>query len=96
MNALFAEELRERWLTDYMDDMLIHTADNLALHRKYINHVLAKLQEHDLFLKPEKCQFEQRKVEFLGVVLEAGTVQMDPTKVQGVADWSPPKTVKDV
>ena len=96
MNALFAEELRERWLTVYMDDMLIHTTDDLTFHRRCVNRILAKLQEHDLFLKPEKCQFEQRKVEFLGVVLEAGTVQMDPTKVQGVADWSPPKTVKDV
>jgi hypothetical protein len=35
-------------------------------------------------------------MEFLGVVLENGTIQMDPTKVKGVADWKCPETVKDV
>ena len=33
---------------------------------------------------------------FLGVVLENGTIQMDPTKIKGVADWPLPQTVKDV
>ena len=35
-------------------------------------------------------------MEFLGVVLEKGTIQMDPTKAKGVADWPRPQTVKDV
>ena len=35
-------------------------------------------------------------MEFLGVVLEKGQIHMDPTKLKGVADWPPPKSVKDV
>ena len=35
-------------------------------------------------------------MEFLGVVLENGTIRMDPTKIKGVADWPLPQTVKDV
>jgi hypothetical protein len=35
-------------------------------------------------------------MEFLGVVLKKGTIQMDPTKIKGVADWPRPLTVKDV
>jgi hypothetical protein len=50
----------------------------------------------DLYLKPEKCQFEQKKVEFLGVILSTGTVQMDLTKVKGIADWPPPKNIRDI
>ena len=34
MNAIFASELLEGWLTIYMDDILIHTEDDLNLHRK--------------------------------------------------------------
>jgi len=70
-----------------MDDMLIATPDNLTLHTKYVHRILDKLEKHDLYLKPEKCSFTQRRMEFLGVVLENNTIQMDPTKVKGVADW---------
>jgi hypothetical protein len=96
MNAIFVEELREDWLTIYMDDILVHTPNNLEIHRKWVHQVLTKLKHHNLYLKPEKCQFEQKKVEFLGVILSAGTVQMDPTKIKGIADWPPPKNVRDV
>ena len=35
-------------------------------------------------------------MEFLGVVLENGTVQMDPAKLKGVTDWPQPQHVTDV
>ena len=90
MNAIFAQELREGWITIYMDNILIHTNQNKEKHRALVHRTLRKLQENDLFLKPEKCQFEQKQIEFLGVVLKNGTIQMDPTKVKGVAEWPPP------
>ena len=96
MNAIFEEELREGWLVIYMDDMLIATHDNLPFHRLCVHRILKKLRQHDLYLKPEKCQFEQQRIEFLGVILQHGTVNMDPTKTQGVADWPYPTTVTDV
>ena len=96
MNAIFAEELRENWLTIYMDDILVHTTDDITAHREKVHKILQKLRQHDLYLKPEKCQFEQKKVEFLGVILEKETVQMDPTKTKGIADWKTPQNLKDV
>ena len=96
MNAIFMSELLEEWLTIYMDDILIHTEDNLELHHKLVHQVLDTLRKHDLYLKPEKCLFEKRSMEFLGIVLEKGQIHMDPTKLKGVADWPPPKSVKDV
>ena len=54
------------------------------------------LKEHNLYLKLEKCIFDQTRIEFLGVILEGGTVQMDPAKVKGVADWPPPQNVTDI
>ena len=94
MNAIFAEELRQEWLTIYMDDILVHTPKDT--HQQRVHQVLHKLAEHDLFLKLEKCQFKQEKVEFLGVIISEGTVQMDPAKLKGIADWAVPKCVRDV
>ena len=96
MNALFEEELREGWLIIYMDDMLIATHNNPTFHEKCIHHILTKLLLNDLYLKPEKCIFEQQKIEFLGVILQNGTIHMDPEKMQGVADWPRPTNVTEV
>ena len=74
MNAIFADELRENWLTIYMDDILIHTTNDITAHREKVHKILQKLRQDDLYLKPEKCQFEQKKVEFLGIILEKETV----------------------
>jgi len=69
MNSVFAPEIAEQWLTIYMDDMAIHMAklpnetdgQHLERHRKLVKRILAKLQEHNLFLKPEKMHIRTTK-----------------------------------
>jgi len=87
MNAIFEDEIREGWLTVYMDDMLITTPDDPVFHKECVHKILDKLEKHDLYLKPEKCVFTQKCIKFLGVILENNTIQMDPTKIKGVAEW---------
>ncbi len=54
------------------------------------------LRNRRLFLKPEKCKFEQQKINYLGLVISENHVAMDPVKVQGVTDWPAPTKVKEV
>ena len=96
VNTQFTDILAKGDVINYMDDFLIATEDNITRHRERVNEVLERLQELDLYLKPSKCIFEVRRIEFLGVILENGTVMMDPIKVAGVADWKTPKNVKDI
>jgi RNase H-like domain found in reverse transcriptase/Reverse transcriptase (RNA-dependent DNA polymerase)/Zinc knuckle len=104
MNSIFSEEVAERWMTIYMDDMAIHTKrregetklQHILCHRSYVCRVLAKLLKHNLFLKPEKCTFEQPSIEFLGVQVSEGTVHMDDVKVEKVRKWLPPSNVTEV
>ena len=65
-------------------------------HEEYVHIVLDILEENDLYLKPEKCAFEQEEIDYLGVIVGQGTLKMDPKKIKGVADWSPPTTVTEV
>jgi len=58
--------------------------------------VIARLEENDLFVKPEKCVWKVRKVRFLGVVIGKDRVRMEKEKVQGVVEWPMPKSIKDV
>jgi hypothetical protein len=54
------------------------------------------LQENDLYLKPTKCEFEQEKVEWLGMVIEEGKISIDPGKLKGIREWPTPTTVKHI
>jgi Reverse transcriptase (RNA-dependent DNA polymerase) len=104
INSVFANEIAEKWLTVYMDDMAIHTErwpeeteqQHVQRHRIYVKRILVKLMEHNLFLKPEKCSFEQPSIEFLGVQITQGEVQMDDTKVEKVRNWRPPTNITEV
>ena len=59
MNTIFAEEIAEGWLIVYMVDILIATKDDLQFHERCIHRMLEKLKKHNLYLKLEKCTFEQ-------------------------------------
>ena len=95
MNHIFDDMIREGWLIIYMDDILILSHD-LEVHRTRTKRVLKRLQEHDLYLKAEKCEFEVTEVEYLGVILRPGEVLMDPVKLKAIHEWPSPKTVKQV
>jgi len=43
--------------------------------------------EHKLFLCLEKCEFHQKQIEYLRLVISENKVAMDPVKVAGVCDW---------
>jgi len=80
----------------YMDDIVIHTDGTKEEHEAIIHKWLAKLEKLSLFLKPSKCQFHQKEVEYLGMIVGNGNVHMDPVKVEGITQWLTPSCVKDV
>ena len=95
MNELFKDMIAEGWLVIYMDDMLLFSKDS-KIHEERTKRVLARLREHNLFLKPEKCYFDVNEVEFLGLIVKPDTLAMDPVKLQGIKDWPTPTSVKAV
>jgi hypothetical protein len=98
MNTIFRTEVAQGWLSVYMDDIAIHTKPKLGeteqqhtnCHRKMTHHVLDVLEKNDLYLKPEKCEFEKKEIEYLGVIVGHNSLRMDPKKLKGVADWPVP------
>ena len=79
----------------YMDDVLI-ASRNKETHQRATHELLEIFALNDLYLKPEKCVWEQPSIDYLGLILEEGVTCMDPTKVAGIANWPTPKTVKQV
>src|SRR6266481_7538471 len=79
----------------YMDNILVYSC-TLSDHQQIVHQVLSTLQKWRLFLKPEKCKFEQKEVKYLRLVILKDHVAMDLTKVRGVMEWPTPMKVKEV
>ena len=97
MNDIFKDELRHQkcYLIIYMDDLLIF-AETIKELRKQTKEILQKMRNNDLYLKPEKCEFERTKLEYLGMTVEEGKVSMNPDKIKGIKEWPEPTNVKEV
>lgn len=75
MNDVLQPFLR-RFVLVFFDDILIYSS-SWADHLRHVRGVLAKLQEHRLFLKRSKCFFGERSVAYLGHIISAEGVAMD-------------------
>jgi len=85
----------DRFAVVYLDDILIYSR-TLEDHIRHVKLVLRKLRAHHLFIKLEKCQFHVSEVDFLGLIVGANGVRMDPAKVAAIAEWPPPKSLTDL
>ena len=68
MNSIFANLIAAGKMAVYMDDLLVYAADLKRL-RKVTREVLARLMQYNLYLKPEKCEFEKQEMEYLGMII---------------------------
>ena len=66
MNEIFQDLIMEGVISIYIDDILIFTK-TLEEHHQVTCLVLERLCQHHLYLKPEKCEFEQMWIEYLGL-----------------------------
>ena len=94
MNEIF-HDLINKYVVIYLDDIFIFSRDREE-HVRHVQEVLKRIRENDLFCKPEKCKFFQKKIEYLGHIISEGHVEMDTTKVQAILDWPTPRRMKDV
>ena len=95
MNEVLRDMINEGKVAAFVDDVLIGTGTEKG-HEEIVEEVLRRLEENDLYVKPEKCTWKVQKVNFLGVVMGQGKIEMEEDKVAGVLNWSVPKMVRDV
>jgi hypothetical protein len=67
--------------TTYLDDTLIYS-DNFEEHQQYVRLVLNAFAKVGLHLKPEKCEFHQQEVKYLGLIISTEGIKIDPEKIR--------------
>ena len=94
MNDILRPYLR-RFVLVFFDDILIYS-QSMAQHLGHVRAILSLLQQHRLFVKKSKCAFGSSSIAYLGHVISANGVTMDPAKVQAVEDWPVPRSARAV
>ena len=95
MNDLLRDLVVEEKVVVFIDDVMI-VIETEKGHNEIVKEVLRRLEENDLFVKPEKYTWKVREVGFLGVIIREGRVRIKKEKVQGVIEWLVLKSIKDV
>jgi len=95
MNKILRDMINEGKVAAFVDNVLIGTETEEG-HDVIVEEILRRLEENDLYVKPEKYTWKVQKVNFLGVVMGQGKIEMEEDKVAGVLNWPTPKMVRDV
>jgi hypothetical protein len=85
----------DKFVVVFIDDILLFSKMDEE-HEKRLRLVWEKLRSNKLYAKFSNCEFWLTKVAFLGHVISAGGVSVDPGKVKDVLNWMPPTTALEI
>nr|GEU61821.1 putative reverse transcriptase domain-containing protein [Tanacetum cinerariifolium] len=93
MNRIFHEYL-EKFVIVFIDDILIFSKSKEE-HEHHLRTVLQTLRQEKLYAKFSKCEFWLSSVAFLGHIVSAEGITMDPAKVEAITKWPRPTSVTE-
>ncbi|KAK5784835.1 hypothetical protein PVK06_039374 [Gossypium arboreum] len=94
MNRIFRPYL-DRFVVVFIDDILVYSR-NETEHAEHLRLVLQILRDKQLYAKFSKCEFWLREVSFLGHVVSASGIRVDPNKISAILNWKPPRNITEV
>jgi len=94
MNRTF-HHLLDVCVVVFIDDILVYSKGEQE-HAQHLRMVLDILRAQKWYAKLSKCEFWLKEVAFLGHVINAEGVMVDPAKIKAVVEWHSPKNVAEV
>ena len=94
MNRVFRAYL-DRFVIVFIDDILVYSKSRKQ-HARHLRIILETLRAEQLYAKFNKCEFWLSQVGFLGHVISAEGVNVDPQKIEAVMNWSRPNSVTEI
>ena len=88
MNRVFHPYL-DQFVVEFIDDIQVYS--NYAQEHEYhLRIILQIIRENQLFAKLSKCDFWLKEVSFLGHIVYAEGIRVDPVKIEEVMNWKLP------
>ena len=85
MNDILRDLINTGEVVVFMDNVLVGTEEE-EKHNKIVKEVLRRMEENDLYVKPEKCVWKVKEIDFLGLVMGSGGIKIQEEKVAGVLE----------
>ena len=79
----------------YLDDIVIF-ADSIETHSNKLIEILKRLENHNLKLQPDKCEFMRHEVAYLGHIVSKDGVKPNPEKIDCIKNYPRPLNTKDI
>ena len=79
----------------YIDDVCVYAQTEKEFLER-LEKVFARFEKHNITLKPSKCRFGMREVEFLGRIINEHGISMPPDKKEKVFDFKIPTKGKEL
>jgi len=95
MNKLLQDLINTGKMAAFIDNVIVGTEMEEG-HDEIVAEVIRRLEENNLYVKPEKCKWMVREIGFLWVVISPEEIKIEEEKVKGVLEWPIPRCVKDV
>ncbi|GFV19659.1 transposon Tf2-6 polyprotein [Trichonephila clavipes] len=95
VSSIFIDLTRKGIVISYLDDLVI-PAKNEQEGLEKLKIIFEVAKKYGLEIKFKKCQFLKKKIEFLGHIVESGTIKPSPTKTLAVRKFPEPTTIKQV
>ena len=94
MHKVFQPYL-DQFFVVFVDDIMIYSKSEEE-HEDHLRVVLQVLRDHHLYVKFSKCEFWLTEVKFLGHIVSASSVLVNPMKVEAVMSWERPNSVFEI
>ena len=88
--------VEEGWLFNLLDDFVIKTVGSIDEHKTHIRRYLQRIQELNINVKESKCLFFEKEIPFVGFMVNKFGYWKQPQKVDAIAKWGTPRSVKDI
>jgi len=95
INEILRDLVNKDKVAIFINDILVRTKTEKR-HNEIMEEVLRRLEENNLYMKPEKCMWKVRKIGFLRVVIGPNGIEIEKEKVDEVLSWPELKNMKDV
>jgi hypothetical protein len=90
-------------LSQYLDKFVLVFINNILVyskteeeHEKHLKIVFQTLRKHKLYANFEKCDFYQRRIQYLGHVISEEGIAVDQERIKSIMEWPIPKDVADI
>lgn len=95
LQAVFADQ--RDFCRVYFDDLFVFTeADSIEEHLSALDEILARCEEHQLYVKLAKYIFCATEIPSIGDIIGRDGVRMDPDKIRTIREWPTPRTKREL